>query len=108
MIRRPPRSTLFPYTTLFRSREKGSGQIGVQNPSPRRGGKFVYEASQINAGTREQAIGSADFVGDNLKGFFDLLFRANIAREGQGALSALFPCFGGGLFFGFLLFFWFR
>src|SRR5258708_24477342 len=24
MIRRPPRSTLFPYTTLFRSRSKGS------------------------------------------------------------------------------------
>src|SRR3712207_7845838 len=24
MIRRPPRSTLFPYTTLFRSRERGS------------------------------------------------------------------------------------
>src|SRR5258707_9738118 len=27
MIRRPPRSTLFPYTTLFRSRQRaGSGQ----------------------------------------------------------------------------------
>src|SRR2546430_7549761 len=25
MIRRPPRSTLFPYTTLFRSREKAGG-----------------------------------------------------------------------------------
>src|SRR3712207_7282197 len=25
MIRRPPRSTLFPYTTLFRSREPGFG-----------------------------------------------------------------------------------
>src|SRR3712207_8385666 len=25
MIRRPPRSTLFPYTTLFRSRETGAG-----------------------------------------------------------------------------------
>src|SRR5256885_12549481 len=25
MIRRPPRSTLFPYTTLFRSRPSGSG-----------------------------------------------------------------------------------
>src|SRR5256885_8422084 len=24
MIRRPPRSTLFPYTTLFRSQEKGT------------------------------------------------------------------------------------
>src|SRR2546422_7518230 len=26
MIRRPPRSTLFPYTTLFRSGELGSGR----------------------------------------------------------------------------------
>src|SRR3989449_6221814 len=25
MIRRPPRSTLFPYTTLFRSRRRGGG-----------------------------------------------------------------------------------
>src|SRR2546430_5948241 len=29
MIRRPPRSTLFPYTTLFRSRRK----FDLQNPS---------------------------------------------------------------------------
>src|SRR5689334_23937320 len=28
MIRRPPRSTLFPYTTLFRSRAGGGGQAG--------------------------------------------------------------------------------
>src|SRR2546428_1210600 len=28
MIRRPPRSTLFPYTTLFRSGGGGSGQAG--------------------------------------------------------------------------------
>src|SRR2546430_13486453 len=27
MIRRPPRSTLFPYTTLFRSHPGGSGQL---------------------------------------------------------------------------------
>src|SRR5258707_2163544 len=26
MIRRPPRSTLFPYTTLFRSEQPGEGQ----------------------------------------------------------------------------------
>src|SRR5690348_18275822 len=32
MIRRPPRSTLFPYTTLFRSRE-GLGDLAL----PRRG-----------------------------------------------------------------------
>src|SRR2546427_7871735 len=28
MIRRPPRSTLFPYTTLFRSREAAHGEGG--------------------------------------------------------------------------------
>src|SRR2546429_6605620 len=28
MIRRPPRSTLFPYTTLFRSRTMGAGADG--------------------------------------------------------------------------------
>src|SRR2546430_12793920 len=29
MIRRPPRSTLFPYTTLFRSPFKGGGEVCV-------------------------------------------------------------------------------
>src|SRR2546425_4591098 len=36
MIRRPPRSTLFPYTTLFRSRFAGRdllGQIHVRHPA---------------------------------------------------------------------------
>src|SRR3712207_7897143 len=31
MIRRPPRSTLFPYTTLFRSLEKKKALIGKLN-----------------------------------------------------------------------------
>src|SRR2546427_6852034 len=30
MIRRPPRSTLFPYTTLFRSRANGTFLTGVR------------------------------------------------------------------------------
>src|SRR6266498_5286460 len=30
MIRRPPRSTLFPYTTLFRSRANERGELGGQ------------------------------------------------------------------------------
>src|SRR3712207_7899940 len=33
MIRRPPRSTLFPYTTLFRSRGEGGGDRGGR-PAP--------------------------------------------------------------------------
>src|SRR2546426_3826656 len=32
MIRRPPRSTLFPYTTLFRSRFPGAGAREIGSP----------------------------------------------------------------------------
>src|SRR2546428_2008233 len=34
MIRRPPRSTLFPYTTLFRSRASGRVQAGPVGRTP--------------------------------------------------------------------------
>src|SRR3989441_3881180 len=70
MIRRPPRSTLFPYTTLFRSKELLSG-FGV--PVPKGGVAYsaeqaVYRAAeiggdrwvvkaQIHAGARGQAGG---------------------------------------------------
>src|SRR5438128_2894220 len=37
MIRRPPRSTLFPYTTLFRSREGGGPAWARVGGSPLRG-----------------------------------------------------------------------
>src|SRR3712207_8368069 len=37
MIRRPPRSTLFPYTTLFRSPRRGAGRVqGRADPAARR------------------------------------------------------------------------
>src|SRR2546430_8111857 len=45
MIRRPPRSTLFPYTTLFRS---GSSESRL--PVRRRGGRVV--ATRAPPGTR--------------------------------------------------------
>src|SRR5690242_20868992 len=41
MIRRPPRSTLFPYTTLFRSDQCGGGQ-----PLAERGHLLVRERHQ--------------------------------------------------------------
>src|SRR3712207_8018138 len=39
MIRRPPRSTLFPYTTLFRSRMAFQCQDERDSPRPRRQAK---------------------------------------------------------------------
>src|SRR2546426_2746625 len=36
MIRRPPRSTLFPYTTLFRSPDRRAAGVSVDRPYRRR------------------------------------------------------------------------
>src|SRR2546430_9944814 len=54
MIRRPPRSTLFPYTTLFRSRKSLQQQVGWTTPArrPRRGERFARDVVQA-AVTRE-------------------------------------------------------
>src|SRR3712207_7894814 len=49
MIRRPPRSTLFPYTTLFRSRvegERGGAALGG-GPAPGSEGGMVERSSRI-------------------------------------------------------------
>src|SRR2546427_5788484 len=50
MIRRPPRSTLFPYTTLFRSHVFGAHarELGVQRLQVRAGlGHLVFIGAQL-------------------------------------------------------------
>src|SRR2546421_5015493 len=49
MIRRPPRSTLFPYTTLFRSLERAPG-IGDRHEARRVGasGEVVIERESLD------------------------------------------------------------
>src|SRR2546429_8045185 len=51
MIRRPPRSTLFPYTTLFRSQQQLEGVIGkhkdsLYEPGKRTGAWIKYRVNQ--------------------------------------------------------------
>src|SRR5256885_10705479 len=53
MIRRPPRSTLFPYTTLFRSGRSTEGKVRYRDA-----GFFSMRASQETLGFA--ATGSAD------------------------------------------------
>src|SRR5256885_10995921 len=51
MIRRPPRSTLFPYTTLFRSRVHGQGAL--QSTHSERGlAFFLQDLPQDRKSTR--------------------------------------------------------
>src|SRR3712207_7521181 len=47
MIRRPPRSTLFPYTTLFRSRVGGEGDEGVADGMRRLGEGHERTAARV-------------------------------------------------------------
>src|SRR2546429_7320168 len=66
MIRRPPRSTLFPYTTLFRSRQSADGQPERVVQGDRRKGRrgvllrsdAVQSADRHNA--REHGTESVD------------------------------------------------
>src|SRR2546422_11487819 len=50
MIRRPPRSTLFPYTTLFRSHP--NPQRGVVLPEPGHRGSLAREANRLRLEVR--------------------------------------------------------
>src|SRR3712207_8029465 len=63
MIRRPPRSTLFPYTTLFRSRWAGRGRAARTRTSGR--GEALRQRPRLGAGAR-RAAGTALPRGPNL------------------------------------------
>src|SRR2546425_13365624 len=52
MIRRPPRSTLFPYTTLFRSRRRDEEQLRPREPRPH----HVVAAHELD-GEPEERVG---------------------------------------------------
>src|SRR3712207_8149946 len=54
MIRRPPRSTLFPYTTLFRS---GRGDDDRLDPSRTRRGPGAGRCPQRHIGGRDDVAG---------------------------------------------------
>src|SRR3712207_9045891 len=66
MIRRPPRSTLFPYTTLFRSR----GDAGSK----------VYRASPVGAYSVQP--------GDPMGAYTDVLAQAGATRPGRDSGDA--------------------
>src|SRR3712207_7046750 len=65
MIRRPPRSTLFPYTTLFRSAQTGAGfSIGA-----RTGGEAAaHHVDNLNITTTPPGPATVSLIRSNAKG----------------------------------------
>src|SRR3712207_8682040 len=57
MIRRPPRSTLFPYTTLFRSQEAGGALARVDHRMGTATGKLVGTQVDHRVLAREVRVG---------------------------------------------------
>src|SRR5438034_8708792 len=71
MIRRPPRSTLFPYTTLFRSGQ----EAGVQVERPRLGEKAL--AGQLGL----QGVGRSEEHTSELQSHSDLVCRLLLEKK---------------------------
>src|SRR3712207_6523685 len=71
MIRRPPRSTLFPYTTLFRSNEAHLEMGADMYANPFNGGCVVNQLDCVVLGARE----------------IDVNFDVNVNTESDGRLN---------------------
>src|SRR3712207_1151706 len=66
MIRRPPRSTLFPYTTLFRS------VVGRGEPAPSGGRVGAISAGTSDLPVLDEAVAVAKEMGVAVKSFHDV------------------------------------
>src|SRR2546430_15538128 len=78
MIRRPPRSTLFPYTTLFRSRG-GAAKPGALERRPRRG------VGAQRGGARVQFVRSEEHTSE-LQSQSNLVCRLLLEKKKSSAL----------------------
>src|SRR3712207_8528289 len=64
MIRRPPRSTLFPYTTLFRSDGRDPPRRLDPRPAGDRRGEPAPHGDDLHAPAPLQALGKSSFKQD--------------------------------------------
>src|SRR2546425_63049 len=98
MIRRPPRSTLFPYTTLFRSPRKGIPAMShpVKRPRPRRVAVFrlrvkpegakALEVSQNPGNTQGEAKRSEEHTSE-LQSLAYLVCRLLLEKKKKNDIS---------------------
>src|SRR5437588_5148873 len=85
MIRRPPRSTLFPYTTLFRSAHHGSGRGVLFTSKKERSGRGA--ASRPRGRTLPRFAGAAKL--DHPTALFFLECDCRVVRRIPGKIALL-------------------
>src|SRR3712207_6870107 len=69
MIRRPPRSTLFPYTTLFRSADLH--EVAGEGEGAQAGQRLVQRVQEQEQELRHWCDGAADVAKDDQARLFD-------------------------------------
>src|SRR3989449_11665825 len=97
MIRRPPRSTLFPYTTLFRSLLLAAGQrageLSVTLPKNREQREHLVQRA-LAAGARRAAIRSELEILHHRQRGEDTAALGDVCDPGRGALARPAPAQG--------------
>src|SRR2546426_6579432 len=88
MIRRPPRSTLFPYTTLFRSR-RGDRNRSARNQGPQGAGAHVPVRKSTRLNSSHLVISYAVFCLKKKKKMLQLVFRRRIHAHHRPATELL-------------------
>src|SRR5260221_6454904 len=73
MIRRPPRSTLFPYTTLFRSNSEGFNSV--------RSATFTYDGTPPAVGVQSQVKVRSEEHTSELQSHSDLVCRLLLEKK---------------------------
>src|SRR2546425_3363501 len=84
MIRRPPRSTLFPYTTLFRSLEPARGARRDGGADQRGAGAAAHErcgGMRAGGGTRNAERGRSEEHTSELPSLTYLVFRPLLVKK---------------------------
>src|SRR2546427_7548440 len=87
MIRRPPRSTLFPYTTLFRSTPGGSDRLILQPGAAFQGtvngggGKSVLEIMAAGAGAAASGLSRSEEHTSELQSQSNLVCRLLLEKK---------------------------
>src|SRR2546429_2233241 len=80
MIRRPPRSTLFPYTTLFRSAVSGSSVFGI-NYTRDDAGRITQKSETVNGITSTTAYSRSEEHTSELQSRLHLVCRLLLEKK---------------------------
>src|SRR5258708_21328756 len=93
MIRRPPRSTLFPYTTLFRSFSFTAGMVRGRHRIP-----VIYRRSHLGARPADRSTCRSEEHTSELQSPDHLVCRLLLEKKKESATmgppsrAALYPC----------------